>query len=234
MGELPEPGSSTMVMTTAGHDNLLKTAIGDADLARVSKIYTYGRSFNGSVARLLPHEAKKLSDDDRVVSVFPNAKLKLHTTRSWDFLGLPGNTKKRNFSVKMNSKIAKLSSVRMMKHLENLYDLRPFSKFARISYFDTYLIFPPIFTVLVCFCPFFWQGFSLFMLLISRAFSIVFILLHFIVSAFREMVTLQDYVMYVGGPVWALDWCRINIKNQSYKVIETNESHNRSDTSNQS
>ncbi|KAM5559535.1 hypothetical protein ABKV19_020944 [Rosa sericea] len=90
MGELPEPGSSTMVMTTAGHDNLLKTAIGDADLARVSKIYTYGRSFNGFVARLLPHEAKKLSDDDRVVSVFPNTKLKLHTTRSWDFLGLPG------------------------------------------------------------------------------------------------------------------------------------------------
>ncbi|XP_040372091.1 subtilisin-like protease SBT4.15 [Rosa chinensis] len=99
MGELPEPGSSTMVMTTAGHDNLLKTAIGDADLARVSKIYTYGRSFNGFVARLLPHEAKKLSDDDRVVSVFPNTKLKLHTTRSWDFLGLPGNTKKRNLPI---------------------------------------------------------------------------------------------------------------------------------------
>lgn len=41
-------------------------------------------------------------DDDRVISVFPNTKLKLHTTRSWDFLGLPENTNKRNSRIESN------------------------------------------------------------------------------------------------------------------------------------
>ena len=31
------------------------------ELARKSKIYSYGRSFNGFAAKLLPHEAQKLA-----------------------------------------------------------------------------------------------------------------------------------------------------------------------------
>ena len=29
------------------------------------------------------------AEEDNVLSVFPNTQNKLHTTRSWDFLGLP-------------------------------------------------------------------------------------------------------------------------------------------------
>ncbi|KAK7355421.1 hypothetical protein VNO80_14676 [Phaseolus coccineus] len=71
------------------HHNLLATAIGDQQLARESKIHSYGKSFNGFAARLLPHEAEKLLEEGNVVSVFPNTHNKLHTTRSWNFLGLP-------------------------------------------------------------------------------------------------------------------------------------------------
>ncbi|KAK7337210.1 hypothetical protein VNO77_17773 [Canavalia gladiata] len=86
MGELP------MRKTYAvenHHHNLLAAAIGDNRLARESKIHSYGKSFNGFVARLLPHEAEKLREEENVVSVFPNTFRKLHTTRSWDFLGMP-------------------------------------------------------------------------------------------------------------------------------------------------
>ena len=31
---------------------------------------------------------------DNVISVFPNKKNRLHTTRSWDFVGLPQNVKR--------------------------------------------------------------------------------------------------------------------------------------------
>lgn len=34
-----------------------------------------------------------------VVSVFPNTRRKLHTTRSWDFLGMPETLKKRNSKI---------------------------------------------------------------------------------------------------------------------------------------
>ncbi|KAK9985773.1 hypothetical protein SO802_030724 [Lithocarpus litseifolius] len=84
MGALQGAGTSAMV----DHHNLLLTAIGDEKIARESKIYTYRKSFNGFVARLLPHEVQSLSAEKRVVSVFPNTMRKLHTTRTWDFLGM--------------------------------------------------------------------------------------------------------------------------------------------------
>ncbi|XP_075639651.1 subtilisin-like protease SBT4.15 [Castanea sativa] len=84
MGALQGAGTSAMV----DHHNLLLTAIGEEETARESKIYTYRKSFNGFVARLLPHEVQSVSADKRVVSVFPNTVRKLHTTRTWDFLGM--------------------------------------------------------------------------------------------------------------------------------------------------
>ncbi|KAK7822420.1 subtilisin-like protease sbt4.15 [Quercus suber] len=84
MGALQGAETSAMV----DHHNLLLTAIGDERTARESKIYTYRKSFNGFVARLLPHEVQSLSAEKRVVSVFPNTVRKLHTTRTWDFLGM--------------------------------------------------------------------------------------------------------------------------------------------------
>ncbi|XWS43437.1 hypothetical protein CRYUN_Cryun16bG0103600 [Craigia yunnanensis] len=72
------------------------------NIAMESKIYSYGKSINAFAARLLPDEAKRLSDEDGVISVFENTKCKLLTTRSWDFLGMPKNLKKKNAIVESN------------------------------------------------------------------------------------------------------------------------------------
>ncbi|KAE9590858.1 putative cucumisin [Lupinus albus] len=39
---------------------------------------------------------QKNCKEDNVVSVFPNTYRKLHTTRSWDYLGMPLNVKRRS------------------------------------------------------------------------------------------------------------------------------------------
>ncbi|RDX97409.1 Subtilisin-like protease SBT4.15, partial [Mucuna pruriens] len=87
MGELP---AARTYAPKEHHHNLLTNAIGDYKLARELKIHSYNKSFNGFVARLLPHEAEKLlGKEDKVLSVFPNTQNRLHTTRSWSFVGLP-------------------------------------------------------------------------------------------------------------------------------------------------
>ncbi|XVF05205.1 hypothetical protein REPUB_Repub05bG0151900 [Reevesia pubescens] len=78
------------------HHRLLSEVTGDEEVARQSKIYSYGKSFNGFAAYLTPDEAERLREKDNVVSVFPNGVKELHTTNSWDFLGMP-------LSVKRNS-----------------------------------------------------------------------------------------------------------------------------------
>ncbi|XP_027066385.2 subtilisin-like protease SBT4.15 [Coffea arabica] len=105
MGELPEEGISTV----DEHHNLLQETIGNERIARESKIHSYGRSFNGFVARLLPHEAKSLSQKKGVVSVFPNTVQKLRTTRSWDFIGMP-ETVERNHQVESETIVAVLDT----------------------------------------------------------------------------------------------------------------------------
>ncbi|XP_022743946.1 subtilisin-like protease SBT4.15 [Durio zibethinus] len=100
MGELPHHGARISAMDE--HNNLLLKAVGDKNIARESKIYSYGKSINAFAARLLPDEAKRLSDEDGVVSVFENTRRKLLTTRSWDFLGMPTSLKKRNAVVETN------------------------------------------------------------------------------------------------------------------------------------
>ncbi|KAL6496337.1 hypothetical protein OROGR_029595 [Orobanche gracilis] len=101
MGEVPENSISVMDQ----HHNLLSKTIGDETIARNSKIHSYGKSFNGFAARLLPHEAELLSQKEGVVSVFPNKVLKLVTTRSWDFLGMP-QKEKRNLQAESNTIVA--------------------------------------------------------------------------------------------------------------------------------
>ncbi|OIV98691.1 hypothetical protein TanjilG_24862 [Lupinus angustifolius] len=59
-----------------------------------SLIHSYNRSFNGFAAMLTNQQKEKLSHMEGVVSVFPSRKLKLHTTRSWDFIGLPESVKR--------------------------------------------------------------------------------------------------------------------------------------------
>ncbi|XP_028776150.1 cucumisin-like isoform X2 [Neltuma alba] len=68
--------------------------VSDSDGVPKSVLYYYKRSFNGFVAKLTEKEAETMSRLDGVVSVFPNRKRQLHTTRSWDFIGLPLNVQR--------------------------------------------------------------------------------------------------------------------------------------------
>ncbi|CAK9136634.1 unnamed protein product [Ilex paraguariensis] len=62
--------------------------------ARSSLLYSYKHSFNGFAALLTQQEASKLSEMDEVVSVSRSnpKKYSLHTTRSWEFVGLEEDT----------------------------------------------------------------------------------------------------------------------------------------------
>ncbi|KAJ4831291.1 hypothetical protein Tsubulata_020391 [Turnera subulata] len=73
----------------------------DDDDAKESIVYSYTKYFNAFAAKLTKVEARELSRHDKVLSVFPNRYHKLHTTKSWDFIGLP-YTAKRNFKTERN------------------------------------------------------------------------------------------------------------------------------------
>ncbi|KAF3448470.1 hypothetical protein FNV43_RR09183 [Rhamnella rubrinervis] len=85
MGERPQ-GEFSVAST---HHSMLTNVIGSTSLARDSLVHSYGRSINGFAAKLTDEEVAKLSAMEGVISVFPNQILKLHTTRSWDFMGFP-------------------------------------------------------------------------------------------------------------------------------------------------
>ncbi|KAL1542880.1 CO(2)-response secreted protease-like [Salvia divinorum] len=68
---------------TADHAQILSSL-----LTRKGKsvIATYSKGFSGFAARLTAEEAEGMARLEGVVSVFPDPLLRLHTTRSWDFL----------------------------------------------------------------------------------------------------------------------------------------------------
>ncbi|KAL3641004.1 hypothetical protein CASFOL_015972 [Castilleja foliolosa] len=55
-------------------------------IRKKSVLHKYNKSFLGFTARLSDEEAESIAQRDGVVSVFPDKKSQLHTTRSWDFL----------------------------------------------------------------------------------------------------------------------------------------------------
>ncbi|CAI9101659.1 OLC1v1039032C1 [Oldenlandia corymbosa var. corymbosa] len=80
------------------HVDLLSSLKGNEDGARESLVYSYTKSFNAFAAKLTEDEVGHLSGMDEVVSVIPNRYRKLHTTKSWEFIGLP-TTAERNLQV---------------------------------------------------------------------------------------------------------------------------------------
>ncbi|KAI3871334.1 hypothetical protein MKW92_033037 [Papaver armeniacum] len=64
---------------------------GSFEQAQASHIYSYRHSFRGFAAKLTEDQAQELTRIPGVVSVFPNSKRSLHTTHSWDFMGLDKN-----------------------------------------------------------------------------------------------------------------------------------------------
>ncbi|XP_068653376.1 subtilisin-like serine-protease S [Aristolochia californica] len=73
------------------HNHQMLTLVhgGSAEKARASHVYSYKYGFRGFAAKLSEEQASKMATEmPGVVSVFPNIKRKLHTTHSWDFMGL--------------------------------------------------------------------------------------------------------------------------------------------------
>ncbi|XP_031498059.1 subtilisin-like protease SBT3.9 isoform X3 [Nymphaea colorata] len=73
------------------HHDLLTTIFGSKKEASDSILYSYKHGFSGFAARLTETQARAIAELPEVVHVTPSQTHKLHTTRSWDYLGLhPG------------------------------------------------------------------------------------------------------------------------------------------------
>ncbi|KAG6794277.1 hypothetical protein POTOM_003519 [Populus tomentosa] len=67
---------------------LLQSSLHSKEKAKEKIFYSYTNNINGFAAVLEEEEASSLAKHPDVVSVFLNKGKKLHTTRSWNFLGL--------------------------------------------------------------------------------------------------------------------------------------------------
>ncbi|KAK6163087.1 hypothetical protein DH2020_002928 [Rehmannia glutinosa] len=86
------------------HLQLLSSLIPSEESDRNYLLNSYNHAFKGFSAMLTENEASTLSGHDEVVSVFPDPTLKLHTTRSWDFLEAAADSKFRSkYPVVQNS-----------------------------------------------------------------------------------------------------------------------------------
>ncbi|KAL2496648.1 Subtilisin-like protease SBT5.3 [Forsythia ovata] len=88
-----EVTSTDFDRVTESHYEFLGSLLGSSDKAKDAIFYSYTRHINGFAATLEEEEAIEISKHPEVMSVFLNQGRKLHTTRSWDFLGLEDNGK---------------------------------------------------------------------------------------------------------------------------------------------
>ncbi|XP_031259107.1 subtilisin-like protease SBT3.5 [Pistacia vera] len=76
------------VTITKSHHKVLSTLLGSKEAAKRSILYSYKHGFSGFAARLTETQAKNIAEFPGVLQVIPNRIVKLHTTRSWEFIGL--------------------------------------------------------------------------------------------------------------------------------------------------
>ncbi|CAJ2668390.1 unnamed protein product [Trifolium pratense] len=76
---------------TNSHYEFLGSFLGSSDTAKDSIFYSYTRHINGFAANLEEEIAAEIAKHPKVLSVFENNGRKLHTTRSWGFMGLEDN-----------------------------------------------------------------------------------------------------------------------------------------------
>ncbi|KAL5974644.1 hypothetical protein ACLOJK_031314 [Asimina triloba] len=89
VGEHLHPNSEAVI--NANHD-ILASIIGSMDEAQKSAVHHYSKTFRGFSAMLTPEQARRLAGDREVISVFESRTHVLHTTRSWEFLGVDAAT----------------------------------------------------------------------------------------------------------------------------------------------
>ncbi|EEF43472.1 Cucumisin precursor, putative [Ricinus communis] len=80
--------------TKKSHHQMLSTLLGSKEAAKSSILYSYKHGFSGFAARLTEAQAVKIAEFPGVIQVIPNRIHKLHTTRSWEFIGLNHHSSK--------------------------------------------------------------------------------------------------------------------------------------------
>ncbi|QCD85930.1 Peptidase S8 [Vigna unguiculata] len=82
------PSLRDLESATNSHHHLLAPVLGSHEKAKEVVIYSYNKHINGFAALLEEEEASEIAKNPSVISVFLSKEYKLHTTRSWDFLGM--------------------------------------------------------------------------------------------------------------------------------------------------
>ncbi|CAH2069102.1 unnamed protein product [Thlaspi arvense] len=90
LGDRPDNGDEAINT----HINLLSSLNISQEEAQERIVYSYTKAFNAFAAKLSPDEAKKMMEMEEVLGVFRNRYRQLHTTKSWDFVGLPLTAKR--------------------------------------------------------------------------------------------------------------------------------------------
>ncbi|XVF10279.1 hypothetical protein REPUB_Repub07fG0169000 [Reevesia pubescens] len=91
MGEKKHEDPATTKMF---HYKMLSTLLGSNEVAKNSMLYSYKHGFSGFAARLTESQAEEIAAYPGVVQVLPNRIHKLHTTRSWESMGLNDHSSK--------------------------------------------------------------------------------------------------------------------------------------------
>ncbi|KAG9455068.1 hypothetical protein H6P81_007972 [Aristolochia fimbriata] len=91
MGEQSHPCSNTDAVVLDNHA-ILASITGSMLKAKEATVHHYSKSFRGFSAMLTPEQARELAGREGVISVFESKTSRIHTTHSWDFLGLPVQT----------------------------------------------------------------------------------------------------------------------------------------------
>ncbi|XP_062079071.1 subtilisin-like protease SBT5.4 [Humulus lupulus] len=81
------PSSADLEMATTSHYNFLGSYLG-SEKAKDAIFYSYNKHINGFAALLNEAEVAEIQKHPNVISVFLSKGGKLHTTHSWEFLGL--------------------------------------------------------------------------------------------------------------------------------------------------
>ncbi|KAH9302818.1 hypothetical protein KI387_014401, partial [Taxus chinensis] len=79
------------ITSSYNHQILAAAYDGSTEKALSSMVYSYRHGFRGFAALLSEAQAAAMAKTPGVVSVFPNKRRKLHTTHSWEFLGMPND-----------------------------------------------------------------------------------------------------------------------------------------------
>ncbi|KAI3960993.1 hypothetical protein MKW92_048133 [Papaver armeniacum] len=79
------PDSDSVILSN--HD-LLASVTGSIRQAKEAAVHHYSKSFRGFSAILTAEQAQQLRESESVISVFESKINQLHTTHSWDFLGV--------------------------------------------------------------------------------------------------------------------------------------------------